>query len=169
MPTWPTSPRSKRAAASPNASTARNDAQFPLAPGFCSDAAVRLLLALVSVGDADTVARPARIPTPATGAGEARAVGRGGVGERPFEGFAPTGPAPKNPAAQKTAPDQTTDAISHGRPKCRCGKAYGGIPASHEAAVVAPGKSWASTRNSHGFQQCRFRGQSPVVLSVAAL
>ena len=109
-----------------------------------------------------------RMPIPATGLG-CVCVGKGGVGEKPFEGFAPTGPAPKNPAAQKTAPDQTTDAISHGRPKCRCGKAYGGIPASHEAAVVAPGKSWASTRNSHGFQQCRFRGQRSIVLSVAAL
>src|ERR1022692_3377525 len=56
---------------------------------------------------ADTVLRDgARIPTPADGAGAGERVGRGGVGEKPFEGFAPTGPA-RTPRKHQNIPCQT--------------------------------------------------------------
>src|ERR1022692_2461903 len=61
---------------------------------------------------ADTVLRDgARIPTPADGAGAGERVGRGGVGEKPFEGFAPTGPAP---TPKDAPPDQTNECAEPG-------------------------------------------------------
>src|ERR1039457_6286712 len=67
---------------------------------------------------ADTVLRDgARIPTPADGAGAGERVGRGGVGEKPFEGFAPTGPAP---TPKDAPPDQTNECAEPGVTPSRC-------------------------------------------------
>src|ERR1022692_2264799 len=67
---------------------------------------------------ADTVLRDGGADTDSGGRrrGSER-VGRGGVGEKPFEGFAPTGPAP---TPKDAPPDQTNECAEPGVTPSRC-------------------------------------------------